>query len=84
MSDISSGSYPQLPLWQRMIYAVPVIGWMIKDLIHGDADNIYYFLAGVVCLWIIAGLLFGLVGIAIPAVLAGPLILVILVAITRG
>jgi hypothetical protein len=84
MSDATPTAPTTLPLWQRAVYAVPVIGWLIKDLVHGDADNVYYFIAGLVCLWIIAGLQFGLVGIAIPAVLAAPAILLGLVLLTRG
>jgi hypothetical protein len=74
----------RLPLWERLIYAVPLIGWMLKDVVHGDPDNLYHFLFAVVCLWAIAGLQFGLVGVALPAVALGPLILLGLVVLTRG
>jgi hypothetical protein len=74
----------RLPLWERMIYAIPLIGWMIKDVVHGEPDNIYHFLAGIVFLWIILGIVFGYPGIIIPALILAPLILFTLVLISRG
>ncbi len=74
----------RLPLWERMIYAIPLIGWMIKDVVYGEPDNIYHFLAGIVFLWIILGLVFGYPGIIIPALFLTPLILFTLVLISRG
>lgn len=74
----------RLPLWERMIYAIPLLGWMIKDVVHGEPDNIYHFLFAVVCLWIIAGLQFGAVGVVIPALVFVPVIMLTLVLLTRG
>jgi hypothetical protein len=74
----------RLPLWERMIYAIPLIGWMLKDVVYGEPDNIYYLLAGIVFLWIILGIVFGYPGIIIPALIFAPAILFGLVFITRG
>jgi hypothetical protein len=74
----------RLPVWERMLYAIPFIGWMIKDVVHGESDNIYHFLAGMVFLWIILGIVFGYPGIIIPALVFTPVILFTLLLITRG
>jgi hypothetical protein len=87
MTDVGRNDDPKegrLQLWERLIYAVPLIGWMIKDVVHGEPDNIYHFLFAAVCLWIIAGLQFGAVGVVIPALVFVPVIFLTLVLLTRG
>jgi hypothetical protein len=37
---------PKLPLYQRLFYNIPVLGWMARDVIYGDRDNIVW--AGVI------------------------------------
>jgi small neutral amino acid transporter SnatA (MarC family) len=37
---------PQLPLYQRLFFNIPVLGWMARDVIYGDRDNIVW--AGVI------------------------------------
>ena len=75
---------PRLPLYQRILFKIPVLGWMLKDVMHGEDDNIYYFLLAVVSLWGIAILQFGLLGLMIPALLLVPVVFVTLIVITRG
>ena len=75
---------PRLPLYQRILFKIPVLGWMLKDVMHGDSDNIYYFLLAIVSLWGIAILQFGLLGLMIPALLLVPVVFVTLIVITRG
>lgn len=74
----------QLPRYERMIYAIPVLGWMLKDVAYGDKDNIYYFIAALLMMWIIAIIAFGYPAIIIPALVAVPVIFLALVSITRG
>lgn len=74
----------RLPLFERIIYAIPVLGWMIKDVVHGDEDNIYYFLLALLSLWGIAILQFGLLGLMIPALILVPVVFLTLVIISRG
>ena len=57
----------QWPRYERMVYAIPVLGWMLKDVAYGDKDNIYYFIAALVMMWIIAIIAFGYPAIIIPA-----------------
>ncbi len=76
---------PSLPrLTRRSFYRVPVLGWIARDLIEGDADNIWYLLAAILCLWIMAIMTWGLPALYLPAVIAAPLVMVLLVIITLG
>ncbi len=74
----------RLPLYERVIYAIPVLGWMLKDVVHGDDDNIYYFLLALLSLWGIAILQFGLLGLMIPALILVPVAFLLLIVISRG
>lgn len=75
---------PRLTLAERLLYAVPILGWMLKDVVHGDRDNIWYFLAAVLSLWIMAIMSFGFPALVVPVVLAVPAVFIVLVTITRG
>ncbi|QBF32363.1 hypothetical protein [Thalassococcus sp. S3] len=72
------------PLTHRLFFAIPVIGWMARDLIYGDKDNIWYALVAFISLWASSALVFGLPGLYIPAVMLVPVIWVVLLLITRG
>jgi hypothetical protein len=74
----------RLPLSQRIVYAVPLFGWMLKDVVHGDADNIYWFIASMIMMWILAIIAFGYPAIIIPALALVPTIFLVLLVITRG
>ena len=74
----------RLPLSQRILFSIPILGWMLKDVMHGDSDNIYFFLLAIVSLWGIAILQFGLLGLMIPALVLVPVVFLTLIVITRG
>ncbi|WP_424931449.1 hypothetical protein [Amaricoccus macauensis] len=74
----------RLPFYERAIYAIPVLGWMLKDVAYGDKDNIYYFIATLVMAWIIAIIAFGYPAIILPALALVPTIFIALLVITRG
>ncbi len=75
---------PRLPLSQRILFSIPILGWMLKDVMYGDSDNIYYFLLAIISLWGIAILQFGLLGLMIPALALVPVVFLTLILITRG
>jgi hypothetical protein len=75
---------PCRPLWQRLFFAIPVIGWVAHDLLFRDADNIWYALVAFVSLWMCAVLTFGLPGLYLPALALVPVILATLILITWG
>lgn len=80
----SAKSKRELPLPERVLYAIPVIGWMLKDVVHGDRDNIWYFLVAVGSLWIIGIMTFGYPAIILPVLVLVPIVFVTLLVITRG
>lgn len=69
---------------ERAIFAIPVIGWMLKDVVYGDDDNIWYFIAAIVSCWLIATLTFGLPGLVLPAIVKAPLMIVVLILMLNG
>ena len=70
------------PMWQRLFFLVPIIGWVARDLIYGDKDTIWYALVAFISLWLSAILLFGLPGLYIPALAMVPVIFLVLILIT--
>lgn len=69
---------------ERLAFAIPLLGWMLKDVAYGDADNIYHFIFALACAWAIAILFFGYPAVIIPALVATPTVFVALVLISRG
>ncbi len=74
----------RLPLFSRILFAVPVIGWMLKDVIYGRPENKWYFLGALVSCWIMAIMAFGYPAVIIPVICAVPLAFFVLLMITRG
>ena len=70
------------PFWLRAFLAIPVLGWIARDLIFGDKDNIWYALITFVSLWLSAILIFGIPGLYLPALAMVPVIFVVLLVIT--
>ena len=72
----------RLPFWQRLFFAIPVIGWVAKDLLFGDKNNVWFALIAFVSLWLSSALVFGLPGLYFPALALVPIIFVVLLFIT--
>lgn len=72
------------PAWLRMLMAVPVLGWILRDLMKGSEETIWYAFAAFVALWVLAVVLFGVPGLYIPAVILVPIILVLIVVGCAG
>ncbi|WP_299970674.1 hypothetical protein [uncultured Roseobacter sp.] len=73
-----------MPLWQRLFFKIPVLGWIARDLMLGDKNNVWFAIIIFVSLWLISALTFGLPGLYIPAVAMVPVIFVVLLLITKG
>ncbi|GFE48721.1 hypothetical protein So717_04740 [Roseobacter cerasinus] len=73
-----------LPLWQRLFFKIPVLGWVAKDLLFGDKNNVWFALIGFVSLWLSSALTFGLPGLYLPALALVPVVFVVLLLITKG
>ena len=71
-----------LPFWQRLFFAIPVIGWVAKDLLFGDKNNVWFALIAFVSLWLSAALTFGLPGLYLPALALVPVMFVVLLVIS--
>ncbi|MBL3569248.1 hypothetical protein DSD19_19875 [Rhodovulum sp. BSW8] len=74
----------ETPRWLRSFYAIPVIGWIARDLNEGDEDNVWYLVGGALCLWVLAILQWGVLGLYLPAVVATWVCLGMLIWISRG
>lgn len=74
----------RLPIWQRLLYAIPLFGWMARDAAEGEPEDLGYTAAAIVSMWGCSALVFGLPGLYIPAVMMVPLMFLILVLISRG
>ena len=69
-------------LLQRLFFAIPVIGWVARDVMFGDKNNIWFALFMFVSLWAISALTFGLPGLYLPAVALVPILFTVLIVIT--
>ena len=72
------------PIWLRLFYLIPFVGWMARDASEHGEDNLYYGVFGIFSAWGVSILLFGYPGLIIPALLLVPIILMALIAITWG
>ncbi|SEM75765.1 hypothetical protein SAMN05216227_100254 [Pseudorhodobacter antarcticus] len=71
------------PLGLRLLYAVPIIGQIARDIAK-DKDSIYYALAIFVTLVVIAVKTWGLVALTMTALMLVPIMFVLFIAITQG
>lgn len=68
----------------EMIYRVPLFGWMLKEAIHGPTTAKVLFVVNLLMLWLLAIVTFGYPAIIIPALIAVPIMFVLLFLITKG
>lgn len=73
-----------LPLWQRMLFAIPILGRIGKEVAYGAEDNLYYAVAAFVSLWGCSILLWGLPGLYLPALAMVPVMMLVLILLSRG
>tara|TARA_E500000318_G_scaffold99408_1_gene101424 strand:- start:647 stop:874 length:228 start_codon:yes stop_codon:yes gene_type:complete len=69
---------------QKLLHAIPVIGWCLRDLKTGGESAFTFFLVNCGLLWILSAVFFGYPGIIIPALCAVPVMFVLLILLTRG
>ena len=68
----------------KLVYHVPVFGWMLKEAAGGSETAKVLFLVNGALLCLLAAIVFGYPGIIIPALLAVPTIFTLLILITKG
>jgi hypothetical protein len=69
---------------KRVIFAIPLFGWMLRDAAKGSASAQAFFLVNIALLWLLAAIFFGFPGIIIPALIAVPTAFVLLILLTMG
>ena len=75
---------PRLPLWQRLFFAIPLVGWVARDVMFGTREDLWYAIALFVLLWVLSVMIFGIPGLYIPALIMVPVMWVVLILISRG
>jgi hypothetical protein len=70
------------PLWLRLFYLVPILGWAARDIAQNGEENLGYGLFAVATAWASAALIFGYPGLIIPALILVPVIVLTLILIT--
>ncbi|WP_077963379.1 hypothetical protein [Ensifer adhaerens] len=68
----------------RLVYHVPVFGWMLKEAVQGSQTAKVLFLVNCALIWLLAIVTFGYPAIIIPALTLVPVIFVLLILITTG
>lgn len=71
------------PAALRGRYALPIVGWITRDIPRG-VDNVFYALAIVLTLLVLAVITWGVVALAMTALAMVPVMFVVLILITRG
>lgn len=72
------------PWYARILLSIPLIGWMARDVLFGDKDNIWYALVAVLSVWVIAIVQIGILALYLPMVMLTPVCFVMLILLTRG
>lgn len=68
----------------KVLYGVPVLGWILKEAVQGSATAKTLFLINLALVWLLAILAFGYPAIIIPALFLVAVIFVLLILITMG
>ncbi|MCL6708450.1 hypothetical protein M8R20_15775 [Pseudomonas sp. R2.Fl] len=71
-------------MFARVLYNVPVFGWMLKEAVAGSATTRVLFIVNLVLLWLLAVVWFGYPAIILPALAAVPVVFILLILITKG
>jgi hypothetical protein len=71
-------------MFAKMIYHVPVFGWMLKEAVNGTTTAKVLFIVNLLLLWLLAIVTFGYPAIILPALCAVPMMFVLLILITKG
>lgn len=83
--DISTNTPPLAsPSRGVFFYKIPLLGWIARDVAHGDESNLYFALIAFMSLWGISALTFGLPGLYLPALGLVPVCFFMLIWISLG
>lgn len=68
----------------KLIYNVPVFGWMLREAVHGSGTAKVLFVVNCLLIWILAIAFFGYPAIILPALAMVFAVFVALILITMG
>ncbi|SDA74563.1 hypothetical protein [Sinorhizobium sp. NFACC03] len=68
----------------RLVYNVPVFGWMLREAMQGSQTAKVLFVINCALIWLLAIVAFGYPAIIIPALVLVPVVFVLLILITMG
>ncbi len=68
----------------RGLFALPILGWIAHDIAHKGEENIYYALVILLTVLALAVKTWGLVALGLTGVAMVPVMMALLIAITRG
>lgn len=69
---------------KKLLFAVPVFGWMLRSAWYGDMVEKLFFLANVLALWAIAIRFVGYGALIVPLLVVAAVYLATLVVLTAG
>jgi len=72
---------PSTPLFKRAFFAIPVVGWLARDVLYGDHDNIYYLLVIIATLLVVVFSIWGLPALVISALVVVPFYFVFMIVV---
>ncbi|MEX0298024.1 MAG: hypothetical protein AB3N28_03070 [Kordiimonas sp.] len=67
-----------------IVFNIPIIGWMLRDLHLGRDSAMGFFGANILMLWLLAGFLWGITGALAGAYVILPLYALVLLTIMRS
>lgn len=68
----------------RLLFAIPILGWQLREIHEGKPDALQWFVIGVVCSLAIATLTFGLPGLVMGMLPVVALCMAMIVAFASG
>lgn len=71
------------PAVNRRLHAVPVLGWIARDIAH-DPDSIWYALVILLTILVLAVKAWGIMALSLAALVMVPMMFVLLILITLG
>ncbi|OKL45429.1 hypothetical protein [Pseudovibrio exalbescens] len=83
MSVIEETGDERDPLFMRLLFLVPIIGWLFRDAVYGKSDAKYYFCANFFVGWALAIYFFGYPALIIPTLALVVLAFTWIVAVCR-
>jgi hypothetical protein len=74
---------PATPFIARVFYAIPLLGWIARDVMFGDRDNIWYALVILGTIWLLSILTWGYAAIIIPYLCLVPVAFFFIIVMSR-